>query len=282
MLKVIKSGFYSTIQDQGRFGYREYGVPVSGAMDAYSSRFANTLLGNDDNDAVLEMTMTGGTFQFSKPTVIAISGADMNPVLNEEPIKQNSIIQVNSNDVLSFEQVKHGFRTYLAIKKGFKSDIFLGSRSQYSSITSSNTITKGDIIDYNEFDKKFQKSNALLRYNTSIFSDTTLEAFTGPEFDKLTSIEKDFLFNTELVVSKYNNRMAYRLEPLIENDLESILTSPLLPGTVQLTPKGNLIVLMRDCQTTGGYPRILQLAEKSINILSQKLIGNSFKFRLKD
>ena len=76
--------------------------------------------------------------------------------------------------------------------------------------------------------------------------------------------------------------MAYQLEPLFQNSLEPILTSPVLPGTIQLTPSGQLIVLMRDCQTTGGYPRVLQLTEKSINILSQKTTGNDLKIRLKD
>ena len=81
-------------------------------------------------------------------------------------------------------------------------------------------------------------------------------------------------------ISKDNNRMAYQILPVLKNSLESILTSPVLPGTVQLTPSGQLIILMRDCQTTGGYPRILQLTERSINILSQKTTNSVVKFSL--
>ena len=282
MLKVIKPGFYSTIQDGGRFGYREYGAPISGVMDVYSSKFANTLLGNNDSDAVIEMTMLGGTFQFLTATLIAISGGSMNPELNNIPIKQNCIIKIEVNDILSFGRVTNGFRTYLAIKGGFQSELVLGSRSQYKPITSFNTISKGDEIEYNGYNDKFQKLNASVKYDNSILSSTILEAFPGPEFDKLSEDQKGILFNAELKVSKYNNRMAYQLEPLLNNDLKAIITSPVLPGTVQLTPKGNLIVLMRDCQTTGGYPRVLQLTERSINILSQKSSGNSLKIRLKE
>lgn len=282
MLKVIKSGFYSTIQDHGRFGYREYGVPVSGAMDLYSSQFANVLLGNSEDAAVLEMTMFGGVFQFSKPTLIAISGANMSPKLNNKIIKQNIAIKVKENDILSFGRVTEGFRTYLSVKNGFQSHTVMESHSQYSSITALSVINNGNTLSYNSIDNEFNEPNASVKYDDSILSSKIIDTFTGPEFNQLSDEQKDFLFNSEMNVTKYNNRMAYQLQPLIKNDLKPILTSPVLPGTVQLTPKGNLIILMRDCQTTGGYPRILQMTEKSINILSQKASGNSLKIRLKE
>ena len=103
-----------------------------------------------------------------------------------------------------------------------------------------------------------------------------------PEFDRLSEKQKQQIENGEFKVSKNNNRMAYQLEPMVENDLEPILSAPVLPGTVQLTPNGNLIVLTRDCQTTGGYPRVLQLMESAINMLAQKTTGNTLKFRLKE
>ena len=89
MIKVIKSGFYTTIQDLGRFGYQDFGVPVSGVMDEYSAQFANALLNNDKNDAVLEITMNGPTLQFDGYTLICISGADISPMLNGKEIKMN-------------------------------------------------------------------------------------------------------------------------------------------------------------------------------------------------
>ncbi|EDP69780.1 Allophanate hydrolase subunit 2 [Flavobacteriales bacterium ALC-1] len=282
MIKVIKSGFYTTIQDLGRFGYRRYGVPVSGAMDLYSCEFANALLGNSRGCAVLEMTMVGPTLQFLKPTRIVLSGAFMNPKLNAIPIDMNSVVSVKRNDVLSFGRLEYGFRSYLAVKGGFKSEAIFGSRSMYTDITTSAHVEKDDAINYLSVDDVFDNSNAHVKYNDYVFNNEYLEVFKGPEYDKLSKTQKDALLNRELKVSKYNNRMAYQLEPLLENTLEPILTSPVLPGTVQLTPLGQLIVLMRDCQTTGGYPRILLLTENAINTLSQKSTGNVLKIRLKD
>ena len=282
MIKVIKSGFFTTIQDQGRFGYRTYGVPVSGAMDLYSSEFANALLGNSKHCAVLEITMVGPTLQFLKPTRIVVSGAFMNPKLNAIPIQMNSVVIVKINDTLSFGRLQNGFRSYLAIKDGFQSEMVFDSRSMYANITTSAHLQNGDEIDFSPENKIFNNANANVKYDEYALDSDYLEAFKGPEYNKLSKVQKDILLHGELKVSKYNSRMAYQLEPLLENTLEPILTSPVLPGTVQLTPIGRLIVLMRDCQTTGGYPRVLQLTEKAINRLSQKTTGNTIKIRLKD
>ena len=282
MLKVVKSGFFTTIQDTGRVGYRDFGVPISGAMDLYSCEFANSILGNSSHASVIEMTMVGGEFQFLTPTLIAISGGVMNPRLNSKPIKQNIAIQITSNDKLSFGKAIKGFRTYLAIKNGFKHDVVLDSQSQYKPITSNNSIRKGDVLKYDSFDGEWQESYASVKYDDSILSSHILEAYKGPEFNRLSNDQRELLLKGELKVSKLNNRMAYQLSPLIKNDIQSILTSSVLPGTIQLTPSGSLIVLMRDCQTTGGYPRVLQLTEKAVNILSQKTTENSLKIRLKE
>ncbi len=282
MLKVIKSGFYTTIQDAGRFGYRTYGIPVSGAMDSYSSQFANAILGNTNDAAVLEMTMTGPKLQFLEPTLIAISGAEMRPKLNDSLIKMNTSIAIEANAVLSFGRMDTGFRGYLAVKGGFMSNKVLGSRSMNKGITIENRVKDKDALGYQSFDGNQQCLNANVKYNSEIMEDDILEAYKGPEFYALSTERQKQLLSTTFRVSKLNNRMAYQLEPALENDLEQILTAPVLPGTVQLTPSGQLIALMRDCQTTGGYPRVLQITEKAINILSQKTTGNTLKFRLKE
>lgn len=282
MLRVLKSGFYSTIQDVGRIGYRQYGVPVSGAMDLYSAQFANALLGNDKNAALIEMTMIGGEFQFTLPSMIVISGADMSARLNGKLVPVNTVLSVKSEDVLSLGKAEKGFRTYLAVKDGFKSENILNSQSQYEPLTRIGNIKKAETVKYLEFKNKFGASKASVKYDNSVLTSRVLEVHKGPEFKNLSSGQVKKLFATKLKISKLNNRMAYQLEPLLENRLESILTSPVLPGTVQLTPKGSLIVLMRDCQTTGGYPRVLQLTERAINILSQKTSGNTINLRLKE
>lgn len=280
MIKVLKAGFYSTIQDLGRFGQRSFGVPVSGAMDLYSSAFANALLGNDKQDAVIEMTMTGAELQFTNPTTIAITGANMHPELNGKSVEMFKSIKIEPNDILIFGRLLEGFRTYIAVKGGFLTETVLGSRSMANGITEAKQIKKGDVLKIRSSSSILKPKNAKLKFNASIIESDTLEVIEGPEFNKLSKEQQNLLFSQDFQVSKYNNRMAYQLLPLFQNSLETILTVPVLPGTVQLTPSGQLIVLMRDCQTTGGYPRIFQLTEKSINILSQKKIGNCLKMRL--
>jgi len=280
MVKVINPGFYTTIQDLGRFGYEDYGVPVSGVMDCYSAQFANALLNNDKNDAVLEITMTGPTLEFNNQTSICISGADMSPELNDLGIKLNSAIAVKPNDILSFGKLKHGFRSYLAVAGGFQSEVMLKSRSMYKNVTSKFKIEASDGLTIEELESIASDKHALLKFDPEMFTSNTIEVFRGPEFELLTSVQQDRLFNQEFTISNFYDRMAYQVEERFENNLKPIITSLVLPGTVQLTPSGNLIVLMRDCQTTGGYPRILQVRESSINCLAQKFKGQSIRFKL--
>lgn len=281
MIKVLKSGFFSTIQDQGRFGYRSFGVPVSGVMDKFASDFANHILGNDKNAAVLEMTMIGAELQFLVPTIIAITGAEMTPKINGASVNMYKSIMVSANDVLTLRQAKSGFRTYVAVKGGFLTDIVLGSRSMLKVVTEPFKVSNGDYLPITELSQLEDVKNAKLRFNDKYLKTNCIEVTKGPEFNELTQQQQALLLNQNFTVSKYNNRMAYQLLPLVKNNLESILTAPVLPGTVQLTPSGQLIVLMRDSQTTGGYPRVFQLTENAITILSQKTTGSSILIQFK-
>ena len=123
-------------------------------------------------------------------------------------------------------------------------------------------------------------TNPVINNKIQFYETTEIDVFKGPEFHLLSKNQQEFLINSQFTISKDNNRMAYQLSEILENNLESIITSLVLPGTVQLTPSGKLIILMRDCQTTGGYPRVLQLKESAISVLAQKLTGNPINFRL--
>lgn len=278
MIKVLKPGFYSSVQDLGRFGSQQYGVPISGVMDSLAAELANTLIGNSKNDAVIEMTMIGPVLEFRSNTLICISGADMSPMLNKTEVKLNKVIHVETRDILSFGKLKQGFRCYLAVFGGIKTKQILKSRSMYKGITPDFVLRKGDLIETKEYKQGKITQNASIKFNTSYLTDNKIEVYKGPEFDLLSDKQNELLLCTEFEISKDNNRMAYQLLPKIDNNLEPIITSLVLPGTVQLTPSGTLIVLMRDCQTTGGYPRVLQLSEKGINLLSQKFSGQRFSF----
>ncbi|MCH7525783.1 MAG: biotin-dependent carboxyltransferase family protein, partial [Bacteroidetes bacterium] len=277
---VIKTGFYSTIQDLGRYRFQQFGVPISGVMDLYSAGIANAILDNDENEAVLEITMTGPTLQFVCDTIICISGADISPMLNNKPIKLNSIVNIKKDDTLSFGKFKYGFRCYLAVFGGFQTEMIMNSRSMYKDITSQNVLFANDELSILEHTDSLKKSNASIKISNSHFISHEMKVFKGPEFELLTKKQQQRLLSLEFTISKDNNRMAYQLVEPLKNNLKPIITSLVLPGTVQLTPSGKLIILMRDCQSTGGYPRVLQLRETSINVLSQKFTGNSIQFNL--
>jgi biotin-dependent carboxylase-like uncharacterized protein len=279
MVKVLKTGFYDTIQDLGRTGCQEYGVPVSGVMDSYSAKLANALLNNDENDAVLEITMTGPMLQFNVPTVICVTGAHMSPKLNAISIKTNAAIGVLKGDVLSFGKLNYGFRSYLAVSGGFLTENSMSSRSMYQHITTQIRLHKNDELQILESNTVIKNANSSLKVQESHFTSKTMEVYKGSEFDTLSNTQKEKLFSKEFTISKINNRMAYQLEALLENSLKPIITSLVLPGTVQLTPSGKLIVLMKDCQTTGGYPRVLQLKDASIQELAQKFTGQIIRFK---
>lgn len=279
MVEILKVGFYDSIQDLGRVGYQQYGVPYSGVMDYYAASLANSLLGNDVNDAVMEITMTGPKLKFHCNTTICISGANMSPRLNEFVIENNKVIQIRKDDVLSFGNSNSGFRSYLAVFGGFQTEKVFDSKSMYQGITKSIKIDKNDLLPISE-NALFSIKHASIKLNTSYINSKVINVFKGPEFDQLSEIHQKQLFSQQFTISKNNNRMAYQLEEVFSNDLEPIITSLVLPGAVQLTPSGKLIILMRDCQTTGGYPRVFQLEEKSLDIIAQKFSGQRIKFQL--
>jgi biotin-dependent carboxylase-like uncharacterized protein len=281
MLKVLKPGFFNTIQDKGRFGFATMGIPVSGVMDGYASDISNSVLNNSLEAAVVEITF-GCEFQFLCDTFICVSGGDFSPQINHQVIGLNKKITISKNDVLSFGRINFGARSYLAISGGIQSEEILKSKSFYKGITTDFVLKKGMILPILENIKEETISNASIKMDTSHFKSIEIICMKGPEFELLNLQQQRMLLENKFSISKDVSRMGYRLNEVIENELPSILTSAVLPGTVQLTPSGKLIVLMRDCQVTGGYPRVLQLSEKAICKLAQKTTGNQFQFVLGD
>ena len=278
MLKVLKPGLYTTVQDLGRYGHRDIGVPIAGAMDVESVKKANLLLENDENDAVLEITMTGPTLQFDTETYIGLSGAHIVATLNNEPIDNYSVIKIGKGDILSYGRLELGFRGYIAIKGGFQTKKVLDSRSQFYPVTKSARLKDGDEVPYSET-KNYEPKISEVKIEEH-FENNILKVYKGPEFSLLSDGQLTEIFAKPYTVSKENNRMAYQLSELISGHSHSMLTSGTLPGTIQLTPAGRMIILMKDGQTTGGYPRILQLSEESISVLAQNEYGDELKFKL--
>jgi len=275
MIKVIQSGLFTTVQDGGRYGHRDIGVPYSGFMDQESAYAANTIVGNDKRESLIEITLKGPTLLFNDNQTISITGGDFNPLINDLTIEMYEPINVKLGDTLKINNTNNGARCYLAISGGIDVKSIFGSKSFMSNITESYYLRKGDEIKISNNSKgeSLKKNKLKFKLNKSI------NVYKGPEFTTLNIKTKNMLFKNEFTI-RTNSRMAYNLEEKVQTGIKSIISSPVLPGSVQLTPSGKMIILHRDCQTTGGYLRILQLSENSLNNLSQLKSGEKIKFNL--
>ena len=281
-IEVLQPGLFTSVQDLGRFGFREFGVPQSGVMDKYAAKMANLLVGNSGNAAVLEITQSGPTLKFLNTAIISICGADLSPRLDGEPLQHAKIYNVPAGAVLSFGRRKTGCRAYLAIKGGFNSEEILNSRSWYKGLTSNFKLQKGMKINCFKTEEAANVTHTAVKFRKEYLGSNILEVFAGPEFELLSREQQERVFHQNFTIDKHNNRMAIQLQEPLENTLEAIITGPVLPGTVQLTPSGKMIILMKDCQTTGGYPRILQFSENALNSIAQKVMGERVEFVLKE
>ena len=275
MIKVIQTGLFTTIQDGGRHGYRNIGIPTSGFMDQENAWAANIIVDNDREESLFEITLTGPTLIFNGNYVISITGGDFNPLINELPVKMYQPINVKLGDTLKINNTKNGARCYLAISGGIDVKSIFGSKSFFSNISESYYLRKGDEIKISN-----NSNSKILKKNKFKFKlKKSMDVFKGPEFDLLSIKVKKMLFKNEFTI-RTNSRMGYNLEEKVQIGIKSIISSPVIPGTIQLTPSGKMIILHRDCQTTGGYPRILQLNKSSLNHLSQMKSNEKIKFSL--
>jgi len=277
MLKVLNPGFYTSIQDLGRLGYRNVGVPIGGSI---SANLANSILNNPKSDTVLEITLAGPELQFLAKTTIAITGADIKPRINGASISNNKPVEVVVGDILTFGKLTNGMRSYMAVEKGFQSEIILNSRSQFKAITENVKLKKGDFISFYESTSYSIKNVGVVKRSRQFYENYELEVTRGPEFDLFSKEEIETFMTQMFTVSKNNNRMGYQMEERVVPHTISMLTSPVLPGTVQLLPSGKIVVLMKDAQTTGGYPRVFQLTNFSISVLAQKIIKDKVRLKL--
>jgi biotin-dependent carboxylase-like uncharacterized protein len=271
MIEVVTSGFRSSIQDLGRFGGRSFGIPVSGAMDQQAFEKGNRILGNSPNSAGIEWMMQGPILKFSQPTVICLTGGLQQPTLNEELVKQDRPIFINPGDQLKLGQLVSGVYGYVLIEGGIDSERILNSQSQFEGITKIGTIRKGDRIAYQPSNHTFAE---IKTQPSNIDDNNTIKVVKGPEFHQLSDKQLNLLFNSEHELSPVISRMGYRFMANQQLSTTEIITAPVLPGIIQLTPSGELIALMRDAQTTGGYARVLKINAQGIDQLAQKRVGS--------
>lgn len=282
---VIQPGMFTTVQDYGRFGYEAMGIPQSGFLDQEAAFKANQLIGNHPYEALLEITGTGPTLLFDGNGSLAISGADISPVLNESPIKNDTLTIIKSGDQLSFGKLKNGFRAYLAFKGKIQVPEVFGSKSTH-------VLSKFGGIDGRPL-KKYD-SFTIEKQTTSIRAITVTDKLQtnqnehiilskGPEWNWFTNKEIVSFCNTKFIVSNQSNRMGVRLEGnwIQKRQLDSIISSGNVVGLVQLPPSLQPIILLNDAGTVGGYPRIGICTRKSINQLVQVKPGTELRFCFK-
>lgn len=281
---IKRTGFYTTIQDKGRFGYASVGVPESGAMDKNAMLLANALVNNLENEAVLEYTLVGPTIAFHCDRHFVITGGTTLARLDNQVIQNNTVYLGCKGQTLALTKITEGCRGYVAIAGGLQVPEILGSKSMYAPITTMGYIHQPmeipiGISAYGAVKGARIKSKKV-KDDTSYLKKNLIHVYKGPEYDLLDVHFHTYITETSFLISKLWNRMAVQLEETINHNTPSIRTGPVLPGTVQLTPSGRLVILMKDCQTTGGYPRVMQLSENGMHVLAQKKQGDRISFLL--
>lgn len=281
MIEVIDAGFYSSIQDQGRMGYRHLGVPVSGAMDQKAFDLAHQLLGETLDFSCIECTLIGPILRFHEPCSLVLTGAHMQAWVNENPIQNNTTIAILSGDVLKLRRATKGLRTYIKINQTIISPVLLGSTSFYKPLTQDAVLKKGNHIFWIKSDKAFDKSNARIRWDDSYLLSKDLEVEKGPEFNVLSKTVQQQIYQNDFLINS-QNRMGYRISSPFSMNSVSMLSGAVRPGTVQITPSGTLLIAGVDGQVSGGYPRIFQLTEEALTVLVQKIEGDYVSFKSHD
>lgn len=284
MIEVLKPGFFTLIQDAGRFGYQEFGMPVSGAMDLESYRFANWLVGNSLEEAVLEITMTGPVLKFNRATIIGITGANMQPMLDGVLVAMYTTLIVNRGSVLSFGTLLSGCRTYVAFSGGFELQAEMGSFSTYTYAKlgglNGGALCKGDQIHLKSNAKKSLKT-VPKQFRINPYTILSARVMEGPESALFLEKELEKFYSNEFVLSSESNRMGYRLKGVpikISSDFE-MLSSGVVKGTIQIPSNSQPILLLSDAQTTGGYPRIANVIQAEVSLLAQQKPGDRIRFR---
>jgi antagonist of KipI len=300
-IRVVTGGLQTTVQDLGRVGFQSQGVPGGGAMDRTALRLANLLVGNNDGAAVLETTLIGPALKFDEDALVALAGADMEATIEGRPLPMWRAVWVPSGSTMRFGRPTVGCRTYLAIAGGIDVPRVFGSRSTYLRAKfggcDGRALKPGDIIQHGELSVLSSgilnalgtggSSPIVARWTIATamrprYSDDALARLVGgAHLGLLTAPSRDALAGASFRVSSSSDRMGYRLEGAslsLRHPIE-LLSEGTTFGTVQLPPGGAPIVLMADAQTTGGYPRVGEVASVDLPLIAQLKPGDRLRFR---
>jgi antagonist of KipI len=300
-VRVESFGLLSTIQDLGRRGFQHLGVGPGGAMDEASHRMANLVLGNPDQAPTMEMTLSGPNLRFETESMIALCGADLSPTIEDQPVPLWRPVMVGAGSLLRFGRPVQGARCYLAVEGGFQIPGVMGSASTHLSAGfggfQGRPLKVGDRLEtrpcpgdrYSALRKRFhQGQHAFLGTDwfapwsreVEFIQPATLRFVQGPQWPLLTSASRQNLLETAFKVAPNSDRMGIRMQGSrlsLEQPLEMV-SSGVATGTLQLPPDGSLILLMADRQTTGGYPRLGEVASVDLPKAAQLRPGETARF----
>ncbi|MDU7114641.1 MAG: biotin-dependent carboxyltransferase family protein [Peptoniphilus harei] len=274
-IDVINGGILTTIQDSGRYGYQELGIPTSGVMDDYNYRLANILVGNKLDEAVFEMTFFGPTLKFNENLIIAITGSNMNPKINGELAPMYETIKVKKGDTLQFGKVNEGIRSYLAFGGSIDVPIVNGSKSTHIK-TKMGGIEGRALKAKDEINIKKSKEETMRKipekYIPKISHCNILRIVLGPQDDFFTEKGIHDLFRSGgYQVTKDFDRMGIRLKgtAIEHKETADIISDGTTFGSIQVPANGQPIILVADRQTTCGYTKIGNVITADLHKLAQ-------------
>ena len=283
VLRVLQPGLFTTVQDLGRPQAMTSGVPSGGAMDRFAHSAANLLLFNDRSAATLECTLLGPRLVALAPCLIAVTGADLEPRVNDLPIPTWTSLAMAAGDVLSFGRRRVGARAYIGVDGGFLADRWLGSMSTYVMAgrggVHGRALTAGDVLAGGESWRPAVAGRELAFGLRPDYAAESLHVIGGPHLDRLAPASRAALFDATFAIGTDSNRMGYRLDgPRLEAPGEELLSFALVAGAVQLPAGGRPILLMADHQTAGGYPVIAVVASASMPAAAQLAPADELRF----
>lgn len=284
VLRVIKPGIFTTVQDLGRPNALRSGVSSGGAMDRFAHRAANLLVGNEEGAATLECAMSGPHMVALHPCIVAITGADFDLHVDGSPEPAWWAIFLKEGDELAFRGRRAGGRAYIAVAGGIAADRWLGSLSTNLLAARGGmhgrALAGGDVIAV----AGRAATPAVLGSHLDSplrpdYADHTLRAIPGPHISRLSAEARSLLFGSSFEVGRDSDRMGYRLEgPALDAAGDDLLSFGLVAGALQLPPGGRPILLMADHQTAGGYPVVATVAGASMPVAAQLVPGDEVRF----
>ncbi|PYK86127.1 MAG: urea amidolyase [Verrucomicrobia bacterium] len=295
-IDITRAGFLTSVQDLGRLGFRQFGVSVGGALDSHALRVANLLVGNDESAAGLEITLGGLRLRFVDDRIVAWCGGGFDVRLGSTSVAAGHAALVRSGQELMFNQPKVGCRCWLGISGEIDVPIVLGSRSTDLRTNfggfDGRALRDGDEIALGRNSKHAQSLVDLLReqrispwspphdWSSPAQREPILRVMRGSDWNRFNDVTIQRFTNEVFIVSPDSDRMGVRLEgiELKRNHDIDLISEAVVPGTIQVPPGGKPIVLLGDCQTIGGYPKIAHVISVDLPIAAQLRVGDRVRF----